>query len=61
MGKILPVENTDTLKTDTTETMIQGEVQKKEEQPRIKMGMVKKIEEEKNYLKGDVKMERKEE
>ena len=69
VGKIAPIDNTidntpatDTVKTDTTETMIKGEIE-----PRIKMGMLKKIEPkeeakaEKEYLQGDVKAERKEE
>ena len=57
MGKIAPIQTNDTLKTDTTETMIQGEIQKKEEEPKIKMGLFHKIEEEKDYKKGDVKVE----
>src|SRR4030095_5036983 len=57
MGKIAPIENNDTLKTDTTETMIKGEIQQKEEDPKIKMGMLQKIEEEKDYKKGEVKAE----
>jgi hypothetical protein len=58
VGKIKVIENTDTLKTDSTETM-QGEIE-----PRIKMGMLKRVDpeekenlKEKDYKKGEVKGE----
>lgn len=62
LGEVAPNYNqqTDTVKTDTTETMIKGDVE-----PRIKMGELKAIEpekekevkSEKEYLQGDVKAE----
>lgn len=62
VGKIAPIQLIDTIKVDTTERMIQGEIQKKEPEPKIKMGMMKRIEpKEQDYKKGDVKIERKEE
>ena len=52
VGKIKVIDNTDSLKTDSTET-IQGEIE-----PRIKMGMLKRVDpEEKDYKKGEVKAE----
>lgn len=62
VGKIAPIQRTDTIKTDTTERMIQGEIQQKDPEPKIKMGMMKRVEpKEQDYKKGDVKIERKEE
>lgn len=60
--KIAPVQHTDTIKADTTEKIIQGEIQKKEPEPRTKMGIMQKTEtKEQDYKKGDVKIERKDE